>query len=231
MRERSSLDSKDHISIYQVVTAIRDKKGNDFKEDNIGSFSCFYRQGSAKVPRGLAGFSKTLADQDEGTPKIVRRSKFGILRDRARRARMPRSRSQDVQSVPAGGVQIQHWTVPTSPRKKPSSKSIVGHLMEILTNKIQADRQRVIHLEANKRIGSKDERKQRRDCKAEFLALSVAAAALPCKCTLDEKYTEKKVCSLSILSPTDSSSPSSMTSRGSTTPRSPTTTTPSSTTA
>ena len=82
---RSSLDSKDHISIYQVVTAIGDKKGNDFKEDNIGSFSCFYGQGSAKVPRGPTGFSKTLADQDEGTPKKVRRSEFGILRDKSQK--------------------------------------------------------------------------------------------------------------------------------------------------
>ena len=82
-RVRSSLDSKDLISIYQVVTAIRDKKGNDFNEDNNGSFSCFYRQGSAKVPRGLAGFSKTLADQDEGTPKNVRRSEVGILGDKS----------------------------------------------------------------------------------------------------------------------------------------------------
>ena len=72
-----------HISIYQVVTAIGDKKGNNFKEDKIGSFSCFYRQGSAKVPRGLAGFPKTLADQDEGTPKNVRRSEAGILGDKS----------------------------------------------------------------------------------------------------------------------------------------------------
>ena len=81
---RSSLDSKDHIPIYQVVTATRDKKGKDFKEDKIGSFSCS-RIGSAKVPRGLAGFSKTLADQDEGTPKKVRRSEFGILRDKSQK--------------------------------------------------------------------------------------------------------------------------------------------------
>ena len=39
--------------------------------------------GSAKVPRGLAGFSKTLADQDEGTPKNVRRSEAGILGDKS----------------------------------------------------------------------------------------------------------------------------------------------------
>ena len=184
---RSSLDSKDYISIHQVVTAIRDKKVNDFKEDRFGSFSCSYRQGSAKVPRGLAGFSKTLADQDEGTPKIVRRSKFGILRDRARRARMPRSRSQDVQSVPAGGVQIPHRTVPTLPQKKPISKSSDGRLKEFLANKLQAYRQRVTHLKTKERIGSKDERKQRWDCKAEFPALTVAAAALPRQTKLHRK--------------------------------------------
>jgi len=39
---RSSLDSKDHIPIYQVVTATRDKKGKYLKEDKIGSFSCSY---------------------------------------------------------------------------------------------------------------------------------------------------------------------------------------------
>ena len=35
------------------------------------------------------------------------------------------------------------------------------------------------HLETNERVGSKDEKEQRREWKAEFSALIVAAAALP----------------------------------------------------
>ena len=39
-RVRSSLDNEDQVPIYQVVTAIRDIKGNVFKEDNFRSFFC-----------------------------------------------------------------------------------------------------------------------------------------------------------------------------------------------
>ena len=140
---------------------------------------------------------------------------------------VPRTSSQFLQEFSSYFGLIPHKLLHLRRSQVPAS--IGGSLEECLANKFQAYRLRVTHLKMNKRIGSKDESKQRRECKAEFPALSVAAAALPCKCTLDKKYTEKKVCSLSILSPTDSSSPSSTTSRGSTTPRSPTSTTPTST--
>ena len=140
---------------------------------------------------------------------------------------MPRSRSQDVQSVPAGGVQIPHWTVPTLPQKKPISKSSDGRLKEFLANKLQAYRQRVTHLKTKERIGSKDERKQRWDCKAEFPALTVAAAALPRQIQTTQKISS--ALSQSCLQQTVPRPPTS--SRGSTaSPRSPTRTAPPSTT-
>jgi len=58
-------------------------------------------------------------------------------------------------------------------------KSIGGCLGETFASMFQVYRQRLTHLETNKRIGSQDEKEQRRECKAEFPALTVAAAALP----------------------------------------------------
>ena len=124
----------------------------------------------------------------------------------------PDTRSQDVQSVPAGGS----FPNISSP-KKLTSTSISGDLEGTIANMFQVYRL-LTHLKSDKRIGAKDETKQRRDCKAEFTALSIAATALP-RCT---KLHRKLVCFASILSPIDSFSPSSLTSRGSTTsPRSP----------
>jgi len=40
LRVRSSLGSEVNTNDNQVVIAIRDKRSDDFKEDNIGSFSC-----------------------------------------------------------------------------------------------------------------------------------------------------------------------------------------------
>ena len=43
----------------------------------------------------------------------------------------------------------------------------------------QVYRQMVTHLKSDEGSGDKDEKEQRRECKAEFTALIVAAAALP----------------------------------------------------
>ena len=131
---------------------------------------------------------------------------------RAKLPKCPETSSQDVQSVPAGRF-ISHYSSP----KKLKSTSIGGGLEGTFANMFQVYRL-LTHLKSDKGNGSEDERKQRRDCKAEFQALSVAAIALP-RWT---KLHRKLVCFHSILSLSDSSSPSSLTSRGSTTsPRSP----------
>ncbi len=93
-----------------------------------------------------------------------------------------------------------------------------GSLGETFAIMSQVYRQRVIHLETDEGSGAKDEKEQRRECKAEMPAPIVAAAALPRWAELHRE----KVCSYSILSPIDSYSPSSRTSRGSRPPRSPT---------
>ena len=50
-RVRSSLDSKDHIPIYQVATAYRDIEGDNFKEDRpIGA--------KIKLSRSFVEFSR-----------------------------------------------------------------------------------------------------------------------------------------------------------------------------
>jgi len=50
-RVRCSLDSKDHIPIYQVATAYRDIEGDDFKEDRpIGA--------KIKLSRSFVEFSR-----------------------------------------------------------------------------------------------------------------------------------------------------------------------------
>ena len=93
---------------------------------------------------------------------------------------MPKSSSQDVQSVPAG-VQCLLLAHPTtSSPKKLSAKSIGRGIEEYLAIKFQVyrHRQRSTHVKASKRIGPKDEKEQRRDCKAEYPAQTVAAAAL-----------------------------------------------------
>ena len=123
----------------------------------------------ARALRGLAGFPKM--HQMRGLLPSVRRSKLGILGDKSQagqNAQIIGSRSQDVQSVPAGGVQVLR-----------ALESIGGSLGEFYANKVQVYRQRVTHLETNERVGSKDEKEQRREWKAEFSALIVAAAALP----------------------------------------------------
>ena len=155
-----------------------------------------------------------------GTPKKMRRrSMFEILgvkdaaSQRCHEPSCPDARSQDVQSVPAGRF-ISHYSSP----KKLTSTSIGGGLEGTFANMFQVYRLRVTHLKADEGSGAKDEKKQRRDCKAEFPALSVAATALP-RLT---KLHRKLVCFHSILSPSNSFSLSSLMSRGSTTsPRSP----------
>lgn len=123
----------------------------------------------ARALRGLAGFPKMLSD--EGTQHICEEVQCGILGDKSQagqNAQIIGSRSQDIQSVPAGGVQVLR-----------ALESIGGSLGEFYANKVQVYRQRVTHLETNERVGSKDEKEQRREWKAEFSALIVAAAALP----------------------------------------------------
>ena len=104
----------------------------------------------------------------------------------------PDARSQDVQSVPAGRF-ISHYSSP----KKLTSTSIGGGLEGTFANMFQVYRLRVTHLKADEGSGAKDEKKQRRDCKAEFPALSGAATALPRLIKLHRKL----VCFHSILSP------------------------------
>ena len=139
---------------------------------------------------------------------------MGYVRTSAKkRAKIPRS--LDVQSVPAGGVKIP----PSSSPRKQSSRSIGGSLEETFAIMFQVYRQMVTHLKSDEGSGDKDEKEQRRECKAESSAPIVAAAALP----RWAKLHREKVCSYSILPPIGSSSPSSSTSRGSTrSPRSPT---------
>ena len=89
------------------------------------------------VPRGLAGFPKMLSD--EGTPENVRRSEIGHLGSRAKQARGSRSRSEDVQSVPAGGVQsLELKPKRSSPirGKIKLSRSFVRFSRNLDTNKV-----------------------------------------------------------------------------------------------
>ena len=116
-------------------------------------------------------------------------------------------RSQDVQSVPAGGV-ISH-----SDPMKPSSKSIGGRLGETFAKMSQVYRQRVTHL-----MSDGGEVPRMRESSGGSVKLSPSSNCCGgCATTLDPNYRENEVCSLSILSSSGSSSPSSMTSRGSTT--------------
>ena len=122
-------------------------------------------------------------------------------------------RSQDVQSVPAGGV-ISH-----SDPMKSSSKSIGGRLGETFAKMSQVYRQRVTHL-----MSDGGEVPRMRESSGGSVKLSPSSNCCGgCATTLDPNYRENEVCSLSILSSRDSYSPSSTTSRGSrTSPRSPT---------
>ena len=132
-------------------------------------------------------------------------------------------RSQDVQSVPAGGV-ISH-----SDPMKPSSKSIGRRLGETFAKMSQVYRQRVTHL-----MSDGGEVPRMRESSGGSVKLSPSSNCCGgCATTLDPNYKENEVCSLSILSSSSSSSPSSRTSRGSgRSPRSPTSfPTPSTTTA
>ena len=202
------------------------QEGQRLQEGQDWGLLLFLHTARRKCREGWLDSPKRLQIKMRGLPRKCGGLSLGHLGTRAKSARIPRSSSSDVQSVPAGGVQIPHWTVPTLPRKKPSSRSINGRLRELHANKFQAYRQRVIHLEANERMGSKDERKKRGECKADFQPTQARQTSFSCSCA----QHRKTFFFLSILSPTDSSSPSSMTSRGSTTPRSPTSTTPPSTT-
>jgi len=74
----------------------------------------------------------------------------------------PRTSSQFLQE----GLRLRSHSAP----KKPSSEPIGGGLGETFAYLSKVYRQRVTHLEADKRIGSKDEKEQRRECKAELPA-------------------------------------------------------------
>jgi len=63
--------------------------------------------------------------------------------------------------------------------KKPSSKTIGGGLGKTFAKMSQVYRQRATHLKSDGGSGAKDEKEQRRECKAELPALTVAATALP----------------------------------------------------
>ena len=154
---------------------------------------------------------------------MSRRSKFEILGVKSQdavshRCHEPSCQNAQKQVLRTSSQFLQGGSFPNiSSPKKITSTSIGRDLEGTIANMFQVYRL-LTHLKSDKRIGAKDETKQRRDCKAEFTALSIAATALP-RCT---KLHRKLVCFYSILSPIDSSSPSSLTSRGSTTsPRSP----------
>ena len=95
----------------------------------------------------------------------------------------PRTSSQFLQE----GLRLRSHSAP----KKPSSKSIGGSLGETFTIMSQVYRHRVTHLKSDEGSGAKDEKEQRRECKAEFTASIVAAAALP----RWAKLHREKVCS------------------------------------
>ena len=74
--------------------------------------------------------------------------------------------------------QFLQGSFPTIPSpKKLQLQSIGSDLERTFTNQVY--RQRVTHLESDEGSGAKDEKEQRRECKAEFTAPNVAAAALP----------------------------------------------------
>ena len=130
-------------------------------------------------------------------------------------------KSQDAQSQGLRtSSQFLQEGFPTIPSpKKLRLQSIGSDLEGTFTNVSQVYRQRATHLKSDEGSGAKDEKEQRRECKAELPALSCGG----CAPTLGPNYTEEKVCSYSILPPIGSSSPSSRTSRGSrSSPRSPT---------
>ena len=162
---------------------------------------------------------------------MMRRSKFEILGVKSKVAKMPRSRFQDVQSVPAG-----RYHFPLLPRlpgpyisspKMLTSTSISRDLDTTFANMFQVHRQRVTHLQSDE--GSVP-RMRRSSGGSVKLSSQLQMLRRP-RSHVGPNQDRKLVCSYSILSSSDSSSPSSKTSGGSTsTPRSPTSFPPTSTT-
>jgi len=136
------------------------------------------------VPRGLTGFPKIPTGRaSEGTPKTVRRSKFGILGARANRAKTPRSRSQDVQSVPAGGDSQDSLKMMLQSK---STKCTDDDVEETSANMIQV-RHKVTHLKTPIERKGKDEKKKRGECKAESQPKLVRRLRSSCQCTKSEE--------------------------------------------
>ena len=103
---------------------------------------------------------------------------------RAKRAKIPRSRSQDVQSVPAGGVQSQYFI-----SEEAKLKSIGGGLGETFAKMPQVCRQRVTHL-----MSDGGEMPRMRESSGGSVKLSPSSNCCGgCATTLDPNYREKKV--------------------------------------
>ena len=97
-----------------------------------------------------------------------------FLGSRAKSAKMP---NHKVSGRPVSSCREVFPTIPSP--KKLRLQSIGSDLEGTFTNVSQVYRQRAAHLKSDERIGSEDEKEQRRECKAESSALTVAAAALP----------------------------------------------------
>jgi len=90
-------------------------------------------------------------------------------------------KSQDAQSQGLRtSSQFLQESFPTIPSPKKLRLQPIGSDLEgTFTNVSQVYRQRATHLKSDEGSGAKDEKEQRRECKAEFTAPIVAAAALP----------------------------------------------------
>ena len=114
---------------------------------------------------------------------VMRRSKFGILGARANRAKTPRSRSQDVQSVPAGGDSQDSLKMMLQSK---STKCTDDDVEETSANMIQV-RHKVTHLKTPIERKGKDEKKKRGECKAESQPKLVRRLRSSCQCTKSEE--------------------------------------------
>ena len=109
---------------------------------------------------------------------------MGYLGTRAKRAKKPKSRSQDVQSVPAG-ERIRPKRL-KGKFQSMSTKSTGVNVEVTSANMIQV-RHKATHLKTSIDRKGKDEKKKRGECKAEFQPKFVRRLRSSCQCTKSEE--------------------------------------------
>jgi len=134
---------------------------------------------------------------------MQRRSEFEMLGVKYRDAKSQESQEQRCEDTQLQGLRTSSQFLQVGlrshsvqfRRSRAQCPSAGQGLGETFANMLQVYRQRVTHLKTDEGSGAKDEKEQRRECKAESSALIVAAAALP----RWAKYTLKK--GLLLLNP------------------------------